>query len=100
MTLDPQKEPKRHDWRGQANRLFLSLFVLLSAFFLLTRIDSLFIGSIDLAHHVVLVTRLMEHLGGRLDVNDPSIGMMAVYPHYAHSLAAAVGALVNSPVLG
>jgi hypothetical protein len=48
----------------------------------------------------VVVTRLMERLGSGLDLNDPSIGAMAIYPHYAHALAAAVGSLVNSPVLG
>jgi hypothetical protein len=84
----------------QLNPLSLLLFILLAAIFVLTRLNSLFVGSIDFGHHVVLVTRLMEHLGGGLDPNDASTGAMAVYPRYAHALAAVVGTLVDSPVLG
>src|SRR5258708_2893144 len=34
--------------------------------------NSLFVGRVDLTHHVVLVARPMEHLDGGLDASDPT----------------------------
>lgn len=55
--------------------------------------------TVDLAHHYALVARLTEHwtLPG---VADPSLGEMNLYPRLAHGLAAMLGQLSGSPLLG
>lgn len=55
--------------------------------------------SVDLAHHYALVVRLMEH-GNAPFPYDPSLGEMNVYPRLAHQMAAALGRLWSSPLMG
>ena len=77
----------------------IAAFLLLCGFFVLLKIDTLFYGGPDLAHHAALVTRLMEHLDLQARSTDPSLGEMQVYPACAHVLAATIGTIVNSPIL-
>ena len=55
--------------------------------------------SVDLAHHYALVVRLMEH-GNAPFPFDPSLGEMNVYPRLAHQMAAGLGRLWSSPLMG
>lgn len=82
-----------------ARRLITAIFLFLSAYFILTKINMLYSASVDLAHHTVLVARLMDYLnlGGPA---DPSLGPMVRYSPYAHVIGAVFGTLVNSPILG
>ena len=61
--------------------------------------DTLWNESVDLAHHYALVARLMQHWVLPL-ASDPSLGEMNVYPRASHVLAALVGRIAGSPLLG
>jgi len=79
--------------------LHILLFFLTIAFLLIRSIDSIWGGGVDLAHHYALVARLTEfwnipYLG------DPSLGEMNYYPRASHVLAAVVGRLLGSALLG
>lgn len=81
-------------------RWLSGLFLVATCAFLLSHFwDSLWTTSIDLAHHYALVARLSEHWNLPTS-DDPSLEEMNVYPRYAHRLAAIVGTLVGSPLLG
>ena len=82
------------DWSPYAFVAFLSG----AAYFVVSRLGSIWAHSIDLALHCVLVARLMtgEHIA---DV-DPTMGEMTHYPRISHTIAAVVGALGDSPILG
>jgi hypothetical protein len=56
-------------------------------------------SSPDVAHHYALIRWLLEHWGIS-DAAAPILGEMAVYPRYAHALAAIVGTIAHSPFLG
>lgn len=61
--------------------------------------DRLSNASVDLAHHYALVARLAQHWVMPV-AYDPSLGEMNVYPRASHALAALVGRLAGSPLLG
>lgn len=62
-------------------------------------IDHLWGSQADSAHHYSLVARLSQHWT-LIGDNDPSLGEMNYYPRNSHILAAVIGKLVHSPLLG
>lgn len=56
-------------------------------------------SSPDVAHHYALIRWLLEHWSIQ-DQAPAVLGEMAVYPRYAHVLAAALGMLMGSPFMG
>lgn len=62
-------------------------------------ISKVFSGSVDLANHYALVHWIYGHLS-LPSAPDPYLGDMAYYPPGSHALAAIVGRLVGSPMLG
>lgn len=56
-------------------------------------------SSPDVAHHYALIRWLHDHWGVESGA-APVLGEMAIYPRYAHVLAACVSALVHSPFIG
>lgn len=56
-------------------------------------------SSPDVAHHYALIRWLLEHWSIQ-DQASTVLGEMAVYPRYAHVLAAALGMLTGSPFMG
>lgn len=61
--------------------------------------DKLWSSSVDLGHHYALVARLAEHFQ-LPKVVDNSLGEMNIYPHGAHFVAAMLGMLTGSNLLG
>jgi hypothetical protein len=59
----------------------------------------LFLSSIDVAHHYVLVDEIIKH-GGVRPGPLPNMGPMAVYPPASHWLAAVVGWIGGSGLVG
>ncbi|MFA9216865.1 MAG: hypothetical protein ACEQSK_07135 [Sphingomonadaceae bacterium] len=84
-------KPDSVGWRWLLPLSALVLLPLLTA--------ALWTDSVDLAHHYALVARLAQHwtLPG---TSDPSLGEMNVYPHLSHVMAALVGRVLGSPLLG
>ena len=78
----------------RAALLILAVIALTSCF-----IGDMWTDSVDLAHHYALVVRLMEY-GNAPFPYDPSLGEMNVYPRLAHQMAASVGRLWSSPLMG
>lgn len=74
--------------------LFFAILILI-----IFRLDSMWSGSVDLAHHYALAFRISEQWA-LLSSNDPSLGGMNIYPNLAHTSAAILGFLVNSTFLG
>ncbi len=62
-------------------------------------LDSMWTTSIDLPHHYALVARLAEHFT-LPKAWDASLGTMNIYPHGSHFLAAILGMLTGSNLLG
>lgn len=75
----------------------IAAYLVGAAVFVFWKIDLLWSGSVDVANHVVLATRLMDDFGVH---SDPTLFEMATYPRYAHAIAAAVGLVLNSATLG
>lgn len=61
--------------------------------------DHIWTGSVDIAHHYSLVTRLTE-FGHRSASVDPSLGEMQIYPALSHYIAMWVGRAFGSPLVG
>lgn len=61
--------------------------------------DYIFSGSVDLAHHYVLVSRLTEY-GHLPSVDDPSLGEMRIYPRLSHQVASGFARILGSPLAG
>jgi hypothetical protein len=79
-------------WRPIALAVVGTTIVLLFA-------GQIFSGSVDFAHHYALTAYLYEHL--RLPaLNDPALLSMAYYPPATHAIAAFIGRLLGSPLLG
>lgn len=77
-----------------------TLPLLLCGLLLVARLaDALWSDSVDLAHHYALAARLAQHWVLPA-AYDPSLGEMNVYPSGAHLLAALVGRVANSTLLG
>src|SRR5580765_6333062 len=74
-------------------------FLGVSGFLVLRFINSLWTYGVDLAHHDVLVTYLMEHWQWPAK-GDSSLGEMSVYPPGSHVVAAIAGTVLGSPVAG
>jgi hypothetical protein len=64
-----------------------------------SQIDAMWADSVDLAHHFALVARLGEfwHLP---KIGDPSLGEMNFYPRGAHIMAAMLGTVLHSYIMG
>jgi hypothetical protein len=58
-----------------------------------------FSASPDVAHHYALIRWLMEHWAVGPDA-PAVLDEMAVYPRYAHALAAIIGTIAHSPFIG
>ena len=80
-----------------ALKIFLSLIV--GVCLILSRMDSIWSGSPDLAHHYALVARIAEHWFLPATF-DQTLGEMNFYPRYSHIAAALVGSLFGSPLIG
>lgn len=94
-VVDGQSDPARDTaWSWCA----LAVFAGGTAYFVVTRLGSLWSFSVDFALHCVLVDRLMT--GEHFAAVDPTMGEMTIYPRVSHAVAAIVGAFVDSPVLG
>ena len=76
------------------------LFLLgICAYLILNFMNSLWSGSVDIALHYALITRITEYW--QLPATfDPSLGPMNTYPNYSHILAAILGTLFGSPFAG
>ncbi|MFI4957022.1 MAG: hypothetical protein ACHQAX_07445 [Gammaproteobacteria bacterium] len=61
--------------------------------------DDIFSHSVDFAHHYALVSRIFDY-GYHFPSQDPSLGEMNYYPRYTHALAAYIGIIFGSPVIG
>ncbi len=79
--------------------LQLGLLALAATFVVIQAIGSMWSGSVDLAHHYALVARLAEYWSLPAGV-DPSLMEMSVYPRTSHGMAAIVGTVFNSPLIG
>jgi hypothetical protein len=73
-------------------------FLIGSAYFVVMRLGSLWTWSVDLAFHCAIVSRLMS--GEHFYASDPVIDVLAGHPSISHSMAAIVGGIVDSPVMG
>lgn len=93
------------DWRNRARlkgrRELLSVAALIIAGIFIARhlLPYGFSASPDVAHHYALIRWLMEHWSVGTDA-PPVLGEMAIYPRYAHALAAVLGTMFNSPFIG
>jgi hypothetical protein len=77
----------------------ICLMLVALALLVVLNIDALWGHAVDMAHHYVLVFRVGEQFN--LDnPTDPSMGEMNFYPRLSHTVAAVVGFLVGSPLLG
>lgn len=76
-----------------------TLLVLTVLALLMLGIDSLWATSSDTAHHYALVARIAQQWGMPA-ATDPSLGEMNIYPHNSHMMAATLGVLLQSPMLG
>ena len=61
--------------------------------------DDIWSGSVDFAHHYALVRFLADHLA-LPTAGDPALHAMSIYPPATHAIAALVGRIVGSPLLG
>jgi len=61
--------------------------------------DNLWTRSVDFGGHYALVARIME-FGHAPATDDPSLGLWNGYPNLGHSVAAAIGKIVGSGLLG
>ncbi len=82
-----------------AHSLQMVLLLIAATFLIEMNIDSMWSTSTDLAHHYALTARLYEfwnipYLG------DTSLGEMNSYPRISHLLAAVVGRVFSSAILG
>ncbi len=66
---------------------------------LLINIDSIWSGSVDLAHHYALTYRIYEQWV-LTSSSDLTLGEMNFYPRGSHILAAIIGTFLNSTFLG
>lgn len=83
---------------------YLSLFQLALIFVVgillaISFINSVWSGSVDLAHHYALAFRIAENLSLSTH-DDPSLGDMNYYPGISHAMAAIAGLIFNSTFLG
>jgi len=78
---------------------YLPLYLFLLGTFILFNIDSLWSGSVDLAHHYALAYRISEQWW-LTSIFDPTLGEMNIYPRGGHIIAAIVGAFFNSTFIG
>ncbi len=76
-----------------------SLLLVTLALLLCVGIDTIWATSSDFSHHYALVARLSQ-LWVLPPGVDPSLGEMNIYPRNSHILAAVLGQLVHSPLLG
>ena len=74
-------------------------FLILSGFFILFNIDSLWSGSIDFAHVYALAYRISEQWW-LATYHDPTLAEMNFYPRGSHVIAAIIGAIFNSTFIG
>ena len=74
-------------------------FLILTGFFVLFNIDSLWNASSDLAHHYALAYRISEQWW-LAAYPDPALGGMIIYPRGGHVIAAIVGTIFNSTFIG
>ena len=74
-------------------------FLSLLGIFILLNIDSLWSGSVDLAHHYALAYRISEHWW-LTTVSDPTLGEMIIYPRGSHVIAAIFGTFFSSTFIG
>lgn len=85
-------------FRGHGALTAVVCFIMAFTVFLVA-LPHVYSSSPDLAHHYALIRWLMEHAS--IDQHAPAVlGEMAIYPRYAHVVAAALGAILNSPFLG
>ncbi|MDL5364935.1 hypothetical protein QSH18_04905 [Xanthomonas sp. NCPPB 2654] len=80
-------------------KLPLCLSAVMAVIFVALHLDSLWNGSVDLAHHYALAYRISEQWFP-LAANDPTLGEMNLYPKGAHIVAALLGRLLGSVFLG
>jgi len=66
--------------------------------FVIRHFNTLWSGSVDLAHHYALVAYIEGHF--RAPSNVPYLAEMSFYPHYSHALAAMLGTVLGSPLMG
>lgn len=72
--------------------------VLFALLFVYIYVDYIWSGSMDLPHHVLLISYIMEH--GVPDTAVASLSEMATYPPGSHIAAALVGRVHESPIEG
>lgn len=92
MTSAPASLPPSRGLQAALLALVAGVLIVLS-------VGSLWSESADLAHHYALVARLSEFWGLPPGA-DPSLGEMNVYPRTSHALAALVGSVFDSPLVG
>lgn len=85
--------------RDRMDRRLVLAYAAVFALFLAAWIDAICSASVDLSHHYALVFRLFDEWS-LSDPNDPSLWEMSIYPNLSHKLAAAIGWIVGSPLLG
>ena len=78
---------------------YLLWFLILPVFFILFNIDSLWSGSIDIAHVYALAYRISEHWW-LTTYSDPTLAEMNIYPRGSHVIAAIIGTVFNSTFIG
>jgi hypothetical protein len=101
-----QKNPSNEEIKTVNNNQYKSstywLFIV-CGLFIFYFIDSMWSGSVDLAHHYALAYRISEQWV-LISSNDPTLGEMNgemnVYPRGSHIVAAIVGRFVDSTFLG
>jgi len=81
-------------WRTTVKLL---LFIGVVAFVLMY-FNTLWSVSVDLAHHYALVVYIAKHFHAPNLV--PYLGEMSLYPHYSHALAAILGNIIGSSLMG
>lgn len=86
-------------YRPSASTTRLALGLLLALPLISYALATLSSASIDLAHHYALVVRLSE-FWSLPNTADPSLGEMNFYPALSHAMAAMLGRIVDSPLLG
>lgn len=82
-----------------SSRLYLPLILAMAVLLIVGAIDSIWSGSVDLAHHYALVARISEYWTMPAGA-DPSLGEMNYYPRSSHIMAAVAGKFFGSPLIG
>lgn len=85
--------------REASGAIKLGLLLVATLFLLCSNADALWGSSVDVAHHYALVARIAEFWQLPPGM-DPSLGEMNFYPRTSHILAAILGALFHSPLIG